>query len=349
MRKGCFLALYRKKTTGETLECSFSGASDQNPDRAVLEGLLACVREEYGDTYIDKRVYDLNWLMEETIAGRLLTAVAFTGSGEAAACICLRENPPFYGVGDLCMHVVRKAYRGYGVGTPLVAWIIDMPEARRFSAIGSHNATFHTMSQRESYACGLRPCGMLFNLYISQGFVHSHPNIGEKLSYAVAAMPLDKREVSLCVPAEYHVFAANYYRSVGVPVRFLPEEGPAPTSGMTVMEDRDHCTLTLRLEVCGVGLEEQVSALLARCEGQPMQTATACLELSSPTASWGCRVLTGLGFRFSGLQPFCRGKQYLLLHHPLGMEIPFDQMCIDPAYQAMFDDVRASFPNRRES
>ena len=131
------MALYRKKTTGETLECSFAGASDQNPDRAVLEGMLACIREEYGDTYIDKRVYDLNWLMEETIAGRLLTAVAFTGSGEAAACICLRENPPFYGVGDLCMHVVRKAYRGYGIGTPLVAWIIGMPEAERFSAIGS--------------------------------------------------------------------------------------------------------------------------------------------------------------------------------------------------------------------
>lgn len=343
------MALYRKKTTGETLECSFSAASDQNPDKAVLEGLLACIREEYGDTYIDKRVYDLDWLMEETVEGHLLTAVAFTGSGEAAACICLRENPPFYGVGDLCMHVVRKPYRGYGVGTPLVAWIIALQETGRFTAIGSHNATFHTMSQRESYACGLRPCGMLFNLYLSRGFVHSHDNIGEKLSYVVAAMPLDKREVSLCMPEEHRAFAANYYRSVGVPVRFLPEEGPAPASGMTVMEDREHCTLTLCLEACGADLEEQVSTLLARCEGQPMQTVSACLELSDTSASWGYRVLTGLGFHFSGLQPFCREKQYLLLHRPMGVDIPFERLCIDPAYQAMYDEIRASFPNGRES
>ena len=56
------------------------------------------------------------------------------------------------------------------------------------------------MSQRESYACGLRPCGMLFGLYLSQGFVHSHTNVGDKLSYAVAAMPFDRREVCLCMP-----------------------------------------------------------------------------------------------------------------------------------------------------
>lgn len=343
------MTLYRKKTTGETLACRFAGASDRRPDKAVLEGMLACVREEYGDTYIDKRIYDLDWLMEETIAGRLLTAVVFAENGEAAAGICLRENPPFYGVGDLCMHVVRKAYRGYGIGTPLVAWVIAMPEAERFSAIGSHNATFHTMSQRESYACGLRPCGMLFNLYLSRGFVHSHANIGEKLSYAVAAMPFDRREVSLCMPEEHRAFAADYYRSVGVPVRFLPEGGPAPASDLTVLEDEGHCTLTLCLEACGSDLEERASALLAHSKDRPMQTAGACLELSSPSAAWGYRVLTGLGFRFSGLQPFCRGKQYLLLHHPMEVEIPFDRMHIDPAYQVMFDDVRASFPNRREN
>lgn len=343
------MALYKKKSTGETLACFFSGASDRDPDRAVLEGLLVCIREEYGDTYIDKRVYDLDWLMAETVAGRLLTAVTFTEKGEVAACICLRENPPFYGVGDLCMHVVRKAYRGYGIGTPLVAWVISMPEAERFSAIGSHNATFHTMSQRESYACGLRPCGMLFNLYLSRGFVHSHANVGEKLSYAVAAMPLDKREVSLCMPEEHRDFAAAYYREVGVSVRFLPEGEPLLASDLTVLKDEAHHTLTLCLESCGTDLEEQVSVLLAHCGEQPLQTTAACLELSSPTALWGYRVLSGLGFRFSGLQPFCRGKQYLLMHHPMGVEIPFDRMQIDPAYQAMFDDVRASFPNRREN
>lgn len=334
---------FRKKTTGELLECSFAGASDRNPDKAVLEGLLACIWEEYGDTYIDKRVYDLDWLMAETAAGHLLTAVAVTAGGEAAACICLRENTPFYGVGDLSIHVVRKAYRGYGLGTPLVAWIMDMPETKRFSAIGSHNATFHTMSQRESYSCGLRPCGMLFNLYLSRGFVHSHANIGEKLSYAVATMPLDRREVSLCPPEEHRAFVTDYYREVGVPVRLLTAEGPARESGLDAWEDEAHRTLFLCLERCGSDLEEQVSALLKQYGEEALQTATACLELSSPTAPWGYRVLTSLGFRFSGLQPFCRGKQYMLLHHPMGLEIPFERLCIDPAYEAMFRSVRAAF------
>ena len=338
------MVVYKGKRTGEELHCTFLGASDLRVDRSVLEGLLLCIREEYGDTYIDRRIYNLAWLMEETRAGRLITAIAVTDGGEAAACICLRENPPFYGVGDLSMHVVRRAYRHYGIGTHLVAWLMAMPEAERFSAIGSHNATFHTMSQRESYACGLRPCGMLFNLYLSQGFVHSHANIGEKLSYAVAAMPHERRGVRLCMPSAHQAFAQRYYQSVGVPVCLIPAGGPAAVSDMTVLEDPAHHTLTLCLERCGADLKEQVLALLERHQDEPMQTAAACVELSSPTAAWGYQVLSDLGFFFSGLQPFCRDRQYLLMHHPMRVKIPFDQMKIDPDYQAMYEEVRASFP-----
>lgn len=335
----------RANKPNAALEYEIFAASDRTVDKTVLEGLQTCIREEYADTYIDRRVYDAAWLTEETAAGRLLTAVMFTRDGEAAACICLRENPPFYGVGDLCMHVVRKAHRGRGISTPLVAWIMALPEAGRFASIGSHNATFHTMSQRESYACGLRPCGMLFDLYLSRGFMHSHANVGQKLSYAVAAMPLRRQEVRLYMPEEHRAFAQTYYRSVGVPVSFLEETGPAPSSDLEVLEDPVHRTLMLNLQRCGADLETRVSGLLSACAGRPLQTAGACLELTSPTAVWGYRVLTGLGFRFSGLQPFCREKQYLLLHHPMDVPIPFDQMLIDPAYQRMFDDIRASFSN----
>lgn len=334
---------YINKHTGEVLNCTFAAASDLHPDRAVLEGLLTCLREEYGDTYIDRRVYDLDWLMAETRAGRLLTGVTFTEGGEPAGCLCLRENPPFAGVGDLCMHVVRKAYRGCGVGTPLVAWLMARPETARFSAIGSHNATFHILSQRESYACGLRPCGMLFSLYLSRGFVHSHANVGDKLSYAVAAMPLDRTPVRLCLPAHWRAFAEEYYASVHTPIQWVEEEAPAERSDLAVLPDETHCTLTLHLRRCGADLGERVSALLAEYGPRPMETVSLALALSDPAAAWGCGVLEALGFRFSGLQPFCRGEQYLLLHHPLSVPIPFDGMQIDSAYQPMFQAVRAAF------
>lgn len=332
----------RKQTDGE-FHGVFAAASDLNPDRAVLEGLLTCLTEEYGDTYIDRRIYDLDWLMEETKTGRLLTGITFTEHGDPAACLCLRENPPFVGVGDLCMHVVRKAYRGLGVGTPLVAWLMGRAETARFSAIGSHNATFHILSQRESYACGLRPCGMLFSLYLSEGFVHSHANVGDKLSYAVAAMPFDKAPVRLCLPKRWRAFAEEYYRSVCVPVEWVPEDKPGRTSDLSVLPDEHHRTLTLHLRRCGTDLTERVSALLTEYGSLPMETVSLALALSDPAAVWGCEALERLGFRFSGLQPFCRGVQYLLLHHPLSVPIPFDEMQIDPAYQPMFRTIRAAF------
>ena len=74
-----------------------------------------------------------------------------------------------------------------------------------------------------------------------------------------------------------------------------------------------------------------------------METVSLALALSDPAAAWGCEALERLGFHFSGLQPFCRGEQYLLLHHPLSVPIPFDRMLIDPAYRPMFQAVRAAF------
>jgi hypothetical protein len=241
------------------------------------------------------------------------------------------------------MHVVRKAFRGCGISVPLVKWIMQAPETARFSALGAHNATFHAISQRESDACGLRPCGMLLNLYRSQGFVHSHANIGEKLSYLVATKPLDRSEVTICPPAEHRGFMEDYYRSVDVPVRFQAEGEVPSESELEAMQDENHHTLTLLLNVCGQDLETRAAALLERYRDLPFQTVTACLDLTHPAAPWGYRVLTGLGFRFSGLQPFCRGRQYLWLHHPLAVTLPFDKMYVAPTHEGVFRYVRKNF------
>jgi hypothetical protein len=230
-----------------------------------------------------------------------------------------------------------------------VDWICHRPEISRFSAIGSHNATFHTLSQQESYACGLRPCGMLLNLYLSRGFVHSHTNIGEKLSYLVATMPLDRGEVALYSPTELRNFIEAYYQSVDVPVRFLPEGEAPPESTLEALQDENHHTLTLLLNICGQDLKARAAALLEQYRNLPLQTATACLDLTHPSAPWGYRILTGLGFRFSGLQPFCRQRQYLLLHHPFRLALPFDQMCVATTYEGVFREIQNSFETGGDS
>ncbi len=327
------------RKTGERLRCTFVLACRNTPNDAVLDGLIECLCEEYGKTYVDKRVYDRAWMAEEVEEGRLLIAAAFDESGTAAAYICLRENPPFYGVGDLCMHVVRKRFRGFGVAAPLVSWIIERPEADCFDAIGSHSATFHTISQRTSYLCGLRPCGMEFGLYKSKGFVHSHENIGAKMNYAIAAMPRRRDPVILCPVDAYSGFLEEYYREVGTPIHWVDPASFPEKSEADAAQDASHSALLLCTRRCGADLEEIVTAQMKRYEKDPMQTVTACVELSDPCAQWGCTVLEKLGFFFCGVQPFCRGKNYLLFHHPMQTHIPFDALYIDEQYARMYRRV----------
>ncbi|MBQ2830715.1 MAG: GNAT family N-acetyltransferase [Oscillospiraceae bacterium] len=327
------------RKTGERLRCTFVLACQSASNDAVADGLIECLREEYGETYVDKRVYDRAWIAQEVAAGRLLIAAALDESGTAAAYICLRENPPFYGVGDLCMHVVRKRFRGFGIAAPLVSWIIEQPEADCFSAIGSHNATFHTISQRTSYICGLRPCGMEFGLYKSEGFIHSHENIGAKMSYAIAAMPRGRQTVSLCPVEGYGDFLEEYYKSVDTPIQWITPAPCAAKSEVDAMQDTAHSALLLYTQRCGADLGELVTSQIKRYESDPLQTLTACVELADPCAQWGCDVLERLGFFFCGVQPFCRGKNYLLFHHPMQVNIPFDALCIDGQYERMYRRV----------
>lgn len=340
------MALYLQKTK-QHVRFQFLCSADLSSAQAALDGLRLCLREEYGDTYIDRKVYDRAWLENEAAAGRLVCALAQTDAGEPAACLCLKESPPFYGVGDLSMHVVRTGFRGFGLGTTLVHWLMARPEATRFTAIGSHNATFHVLSQKESYAGGLRPCGILFSLYRSEGFVHSHANVGRKLSYAVAVRPQGVSEAALCPPEAHRDFLLDYYHQVGTAVRLLAAEGPADVSRLEVLDDMVHNSLLVSVTRCGADLGEQVAWLLEERASRPLQTATVCLDLTDTAAPWGCEQLCALGFFFAGVQPFCQRRHYLLLHHPMGVEIPFDEMLVAPEYEGLFRYVQAQCLKRQ--
>ena len=105
------------------------------------------------------------------------------------------------------------------------------------------------------------------------------------------------------------------------------------------MQDTAHSALLLYTQRCGADLGELVTSQIKRYESDPLQTLTACVELADPCAQWGCDVLERLGFFFCGVQPFCRGKNYLLFHHPMQVNIPFDALCIDGQYERMYRRV----------
>lgn len=337
---------FTSRTGAEPLRCTFETAARGRKNRQVMEALSLCMREEYGDTYSDTRVYDVDALERMAAEDRLITSAALREDGEPVAVINLKECPPFEGVGDLSMHVVRRPFRSYGVGTPLVRHIVNLPEADGLTAVVSHSATYHSIAQHESFRAGLRPCGALYGLHINALLSHSFEKVGVKQTFLVAACPKGKRQAGvLFLPEEHRDFAADCYRRMGVAFRMAEELPPlAESSRLQLSQDGTHQTLMGTVDVCGMDLKERVNPLLEYWRGRcPLETVTVFLNGTHPTAGRGYRLLRELGFRFAGIHPLCRNGEYVILHHPMGVAVPFEQMHVDDSYRTVFDYLKAHF------
>ena len=340
------LRQFKSRDGGSSLRCVFRSATAGCPDRQVLEAMSFCMGEEFGQTYSDPRVYDVDALVHMVKTGRLITCAAIREDGDPVAVISVKECPPFQGVGDLSMHVVRQPYRGFGVGTPLVQFIMDLPETKALSSVISHSATYHSISQHESYRVGLRPCGALYSFHINALLQHSFQKVGAKQSFLIAAKAEKKRHAGLIFPPpEHRDFILDVYRSLGVDCTV--GEAPLPPSGPTVLrlqEDALHQLLVGKLDRCGPDLAQLAEGYLnLRESGSPLRTATLFLNLQDPAAPFGYQLLTGLGFRFSGLHPLCGEGEYLILHHPLEVQVPFPEFRVDDKYLPVFDYLRDHF------
>ena len=337
---------FQNRRGGDPLHCKFHTAVPGTVDRQVLEALSFCICEEYRDTYSDPRLYDVEALVRMVEEEQLMTAAAIREDGEPVAVINLKECPPFEGVRDLSMHVVRRAFRGYGVGTPLVQYIMQLPETGRLTGVVSHSATYHSIAQHESYRVGLRPCGALYGQHINALLSHSFEKVGVKQTFLVAACPKAKKNAGeLYLPGEHRAFAAEVYRNMGVECRF--SESVSQLTGesqLQLWQDEQHQTLMGKVDRCGTDLKERLAEVLdqwgSRC---PLETATIFLNCSEPSACAGYRVMRDLGFRFAGLHPLCENGEYLILHHPMQVEVPFDRMHVDDSYREVFEYLKDHF------
>lgn len=337
---------FQNRKGDDSLRCTFRTAVPGKIDREVLEALAFCIRDEYQDTYSDPRLYDVNTLVSMVEENKLMTAAAIREDGEPVAVINLKECPPFEGVGDLSMHVVRRKFRGYGIGTPLVQYIMGLPETGWLTGIVSHSATYHSIAQHESFWVGLRPCGALYSQHINALLSHSFEKVGVKQTFLVAACTRGKLDAGvLYLPREHRDFAASCYRSMEAAC-CIAEEGSclADDTQLQFWQDEIHQTLMAQVNCCGEDLKEKVGSMLnvfgARC---PLETATLFLNCSDPSAEAGYRILRDMGFRFAGFHPLCRSGEYMILHHPMQMEVPFDRMHVDDSYRAVYDYLRNHF------
>lgn len=303
--------------------------------------LQACIRDEYGQTYPRKEVYDQSALSAQIENRQLVAMLAVSQDGDPVSSLVLSPCGGLADVPELTMHVVRKQYRGFGVGTSLTKAMLGLPISKNYSAVTTHSVTFHTMAQHQTLNCGLIPSGFLFLVHSNLILQHSFDTKGcIKQSFAVGVYPERKTNAGVIyAPDEHKDYIKKLYSRLNACFSFSEGLQNVGESQIHTNYDDIHNTFTAEIFRGGDDIEAWARELLDKPH-HPHQTVNLLLDLNDPGAACTYETLAKKGFIFTGMHPLCGNGEFMLLHHSMDLEVQFDKLCIDDGYKEIFEYIK---------
>lgn len=286
------------------------------------KGMIACIREEYGDTYFKRDFYHKDYLKKEAVKGHITFLVAEDSDKKIVGMMILKEFYPEESMCEIATQIIRKQYRGCGLAMPFFEYGMDILKSRSYSAAYCLPVLFHDITQRLLYRLGLRATGMILNVFDMDKITTSYKKgQNQKHSQGIQVMALKKKNAGiLYIPKEHKAFAANMYDRLGVQYQICTEEKEEvlPTGGnLEYSQDEVQSNLEVRIQSVGADSIKRLELLMTTYPLKKKQTCNVFLNINDPHAVTAYHILKKKGYFFTGLKSLCSEEQeYMVLHHP---------------------------------
>lgn len=308
------------------------------------EGMIACIRDEYQETYFKRDFYSPEYLKEEAESGHITFLVAQTRAGEIAGMLILKEFAPEEEMCEIASQIFRKKYRGYGLAMPFFEYGMEILLDRNYSAAYCLPVLFHDTTQRLLYRLGLRATGVILNVFDMEHITHSYRNGRNiKHSQGIQIRAVGKQDAgTVYIPAEHRRFCRGIYKSLGVAYHMAEvqeecRENMPPVSELSHIQNVQQSSLEIKIRRIGQDLPERIGVLHEKYPLKGKQTANIFLNISDPNAVWAYRKLAETGYFFTGLKPLCSDREYMVLHHQGEVEIFMEDYALSGEFQMMLE------------
>lgn len=319
-------------------------------------GMIACIRDEYGESYFKQDFYDSEYLKKEAAEGVITFLLAETEDDGIAGMLILKQFYPEETMCEIASQIFRKKYRGYGLALPFFEYGMEILLSRSYSAALCLPVLFHDVTQRLLYRMKLRATGAVLNVFDLKHVRHSYDNgRNTKHSQGIQVRAVGKRDAGvLYLPPEHRVFCRSIYESLGVSFVISQEERGGrneapPVSDLTCRQDVLQSSLEIRILRIGLDLPERLAAIHSRYPLKGRQTANIFLNCSDRHALWAYRGLEELGYFFTGLKPLCSEREYMVLHHRGEVEIAFEDYQVSDEFAFLLRYVKFCYKNQQQA
>lgn len=355
------LVLENREKQSITVRLRLSRAGDEN-------GMIACVRDEYGDTYFKSGFYDPKYLRKEAEEGVITFLIAETDEDGIIGMMILKEFYPKESMCEIASQIFRKKYRGYGLAMPFFEYGMGILLSRGYSAAFCLPVLFHDVTQRLLYRLGMRATGLVMNVFDMDHIIHSYNNgRNRKHSQGIQIRAVGKQDAgTLYLPEEHYGFCRDIYASLGAvftiaaaDIRRLPDGDNHETDDQTqrlpvytemeyANDDLQH-SLTIDIRCAGRDLVKRITKLHTRYPLQGKQTAVIFLNCNDPGAVWAYETLQEMGYFFTGLKPLCSEREYIVLHHEGEVEIFFEDYWVSGEFANLIGYVETCYKKCRQN
>lgn len=315
--------------------------------------MIACIRDEYGDTYFKRAFYDPEHLKREAEEGVITFLVAETQDGEIAGMMILKQFYPEEFMCEIASQIFLKKYRGFGMAMPFFEYGMDILLSRSYSAAFCLPVLFHDVTQRLLYRLGLRATGLVMNVFDMDHIMHSYCNgRNSKHSQGIQVRAIGKKDAgTLYIPREHVPFCSKIYDSLGVKCHIREnsneKEEFSGYSGIICQNNREQQSLEIRIYRVGADFKSQMEQIHTRYPLQGKQTANVFLNCNEPQAIYAYSVLKEMGYFFTGLKPLCSEREYMVLHHPGEVGIWFEDYVVSDEFSALITYVEANYEEQK--
>lgn len=310
------------------------------------EGMIACIRDEYKDTYFKRGFYHTNFLKKEAESGHITFLVAQTRAGELAGMLILKEFAPQEDMCEIASQIFRKKYRGYGMAMPFFEYGMQILLSRKYSAAYCLPVLFHNTTQRLLYRIGLKATGFVLNVFDMSHIIHSYKN-GRNLKHSqgIQIRAVEKQDAgTVYIPTEHRDFCRKIYDSLDVAYHIAEEDRSCMSelpafSNLSFIRNELQSSLEINIHHIGLNLPEQLEILHREIPLKGKQTANVFLNISDKNAVWAYHILTEMGYFFTGLKPLCSEREYMVLHHPGEVEIFFEDYVLSEEFERLAEYI----------
>ena len=308
-----------------------------------------CVRDEYGDKYHKRMMYDENYIIEQCQSGKLSLFVAEKNDGKVIGTLGFRRDLPKDTSCNITTGIMLKEYRGYHTFFPFTKYVAE--KIRRLddvSAICCRLIMYHDITQRRMLRAGLRPCGFVPAMITAQNFQHSYEkDDNTKLTLGIMIRKMKKQNVgTIYLPPIHGKTAQKIYDSLRVECDIRESASPlAGKSEISVTHDERQKTTFADIDNSGEDLAEKMRELHAKFAGDG-QTFNVMLNINDEKSVAAYEVLHSMGYFFAGLKPLCGANEIMILHNAGNVRINFDSLKLIPSFAELRDYVKPCYESR---